>query len=581
MERKLAAILSADVQGYSRLMGEDEEATIRTLTAHRELMTSLIQQHRGRVVDSPGDNLLAEFASAVEAVQAAVAIQQELQARNAALPPPRQMHYRMGINVGDVVVEGERLYGEGVNIAARLEGLAEAGGICISGPVHEYIENKLALRYAYLGEQRVKNITKPVRVYKVQLAAETTAPVTGGEPAAALPLPDKPSIAVLPFVNMSADPEQEYFSDGITEDLITDLSQLSGLFVIARNSVFTYKGKAVKVQEVSRGLGVRYVVEGSVRKAGNRLRITAQLVDATTGGHLWAERYDRELIDIFTLQDEVTRQIVAALQVKLTQGEQERLVRRTTDNLEAYDYCLRGWEYFHRATKEANAQARQMFEQAIELDSGFGGAYAGLGMTHWLEWLWQWNQDTQTLERALELTQRAVALDDSLPQAHTLLGWVHLFRKRYEEALTEIEQAIALNPNDADAHARLGGALIFVGRADEAIGLEEKAMRLDPHYPPLYLSFLGLAYYWTGQYEAAVTSLKRALIRNPDFLAAHLHLAVAYGELGREEEARAEVSEVLRINPHYSLEGVRQRLPFKDPAALERLLAVLRRAGLE
>src|SRR6266581_129379 len=448
MERKLTAILSADVKGYSRLMGEDEEATIRTLTTYRQVMTTLIQQHRGRVVDSPGDNLLAEFASAVDAVRCAVDVQHELKVRNAELPDHRKMEFRIGINVGDVIVEGEKLYGDGVNIAARLEGLAEPGGICIAGTVYDQVKNKLALRYEYLGEQEVKNIAEPVRVWRVLLEPEVAvsaveagssrskvqgpksksesykhrsqwavvamiglllgvgtvvavrerflpAPSTqhltpNTQPA--LAVPDKPSIVVLPFTNMSGDPEQEYFSDGMTEDLITDLSKLSGVFVIARNSVFTYKGKAVEVGEVSRRLGVRYLVEGSVRKAGNRVRINAQLVDATTGGHLWAERYDRELQDIFALQDEVTQKIVFALKIQLTPEEQARFRQAPTNNLDAYDSFLRGQTYFWRYTREANSQARQMFERAIELDPQYAGAYAVLGWTYLVEWLSQWSQ---------------------------------------------------------------------------------------------------------------------------------------------------------------------------------------------
>ena len=397
MERKLAAIFSADVVGYSRLMGEDEEATIRTLTAYREVMTTLIQQHRGRVVDSPGDNLLAEFASVVDAVRCAAEIQHDLKTRNAELPDQRQMHYRIGINLGDVIVEGERLYGDGVNIAARLESLAEPGGICISGTVYEHVENKLALNYEYLGEQTVKNIARPVRVYRVKIDGETGAtvgaarrgrpssqprkmrpayrwiiaglvllavvgvavrywssPIPSTQPPApstqaapaALPLPDKPSLVVLPFVNMSEDPKQEYFSDGFTEDLTTALTKVSGLFVIARNSAFTYKGKAVDIKAVSRELGIRYVLEGSVRRADSRVRINAQLVDGLSATHVWAESYDRELKDIFAVQDEVRQKIVFALKVKLTPEEQARFKRAPTANLEAYDFLLRGGSLF-------------------------------------------------------------------------------------------------------------------------------------------------------------------------------------------------------------------------------------------
>jgi len=351
MERKLTAILSADVKGYSRLMGEDEEATIRTLTIYREEMATIIKQHRGRVVDSPGDNLLADFASVVDAVQGAVAIQRELKTRNAELLANRQMEYRIGINVGDVVVEGERIYGDGVNIAARVEGLAEAGGICISEAVHMQIKNKLPFKYAYQGEHQVKNIADPVRVYRVEIETEAAASTISAEQPAELPLPDKPSIAVLPFTNMSSEPEQEYFSDGMTEDIITDLSKIAGLFVIARNSTFTYKGQAVDIGEVSRKLGVRYILEGSVRKAGSRVRITAQLIDATTNGHLWAERYDRELDDIFALQDEMTRQIVGALKVTLAPEEHTRVQRVPTANLDAYDAFLRGLDAYRNLPK--------------------------------------------------------------------------------------------------------------------------------------------------------------------------------------------------------------------------------------
>ncbi len=403
------------------------------------------------------------------------------------------------------------------------------------------------------------------------------------QPEPALALPDKPSIAVLPFVNMSEDPKQEYFSDGMTEDLITDLSKLSDLFVIARNSVFTYKGKAVDVEEVSWKLGVRYVLEGSVRKADNRVRVTAQLVDATTGGHLWAERYDRELKDIFTLQDEIVQKIVAALAVKLAEGEQERLVRRYTGNLEAYDYFLRGKEYFSRFTKEANAQARQMFEKAVELDSKYAAAYAALGWIHLTDWTWQWSHDPQSLDQAFELAQKAVALDDSLPLAHAVLGQVYLWKNRqHEQAIAEVERAIAFDPNDADSYVALAHILSFTERRKEAIGLMEKAMRLNPHYPAFYLFTLGFAYCETGRSEEAIAAQKRALTRNPDLLWAHVCLAACSGSLGQEEKARAEVAEILRLNPNFSLEVYMQTSPFKDqPEAEKHMHDALRKAGLK
>jgi len=584
IERKLAAILSADVKGYSRLMGEDEVATIRTLTTYREVMSTLIRQYRGRVVDSPGDNLLAEFASVVDAVQCAVETQRELTARNADLPPERKMEFRIGINLGDVIVEGERIYGDGVNLAARLEGLAEAGGICISGIVYDQVEtklNSLNLGYEYLGAQTVKNIAKPVPVYRVQMEPGQSSSSASREKTPTLALPDKPSIAVLPFANMSGDPEQEYFSDGITEDLITDLSKLSGLFVISRNSVFLYKGKAVKPEQVSRELGVRYLLEGSVRKAGSRVRITAQLIDATSGYHLWAERYDRELQDIFALQDEVTQKIVAALEVKLTEGEQGRLGRAPTDNLEAYDCFLRGLEYHAQRTQGANAQARQMFERAIALDPEFAAAYAFLGRTYLMEMIYQWNQDPQTQEKIFALGQQAVTLDDSQPAAHETLGLAYLGKKQHAQAIAEAEKAVALDPNYADAYVTLAEIFSFAGRPQEAISLVEQAMRLNPRYPFSYLWALGHAYRLVGRLEEAIIALKRVVMRNPDQITAHVLLAVIYSELGREEEARAEVAEILRISPHYSLEVVRQRIPYKDPALLERQVAALRKVGLK
>jgi adenylate cyclase len=641
MERKLAAIFSADVKGYSRLMGEDEEATIRTLTAYREVMTTLIQARRGRVVDSPGDNLLAEFASVVDAVRCAVEIQRELKVRNTDLPDQRKMEFRIGINLGDVVVEGERLYGDGVNIAARLESLAEPGGICISGTVYEHVENKLVLTYEYLGEQTVKNIAKPVRVWRIKMEpeevgspkSEVRSPESKGESQKtrrvgiahrawvvvglalivgvivtvcylarpplspqssalitqeaqpALPLPDKPSIAVLPFTNMSGDPEQEYFSDGMTEDLITDLSRLSGLFVIARTSAFTYKGKAVKVEDVGRELGVRYVLEGSVRKADNRVLITAQLVETRTGYHVWAERYDRPLHDLFALQEEVRRKIVAYLALKLTDEEQEWWERAYTRNLEAYDYLLRGLEYQWHFTKEAFVQGRQMYQKAIELDPTYAVAYAWMGWTYFMEWAYQLSDDPQALEQAFAMEQQAIALDDSSPLAHDILGAVYLWRnKQHEQSIAEAKRAIALSPNFYSPYSVLGISLIFAGRPAEAIDELEKAIRLNPRNPlylETYLAVLGAAYSSTGRVEEAITTLKRAVSLVPNDPGPHQILASIYSALGREEEARAEAAEVLRLNPSFSLEGLKQRLPFKDPAKTEQYLASLRKAGLK
>jgi adenylate cyclase len=487
------------------------------------------------------------------------------------------MEFRIGINLGDVIVEEDRIYGDGVNIAARVEGLAEPGGVCISGTVYDQVENKLALQFEHLGEQTVKNIKKAVRIYRVRIGSNEFAPAAGAD----LKLPDKPSIAVLPFVNISGDPEQEYFSDGLTEDLITDLSKISGLFVIARNSVFTYKGKAVKVDQVGRELGVRNVLEGSVRRAGDRVRITAQLVDAKTGGHLWAERYDRDLKDIFALQDEVAQKIGAALSVKLTGDERERLVQRETDNLEAFDCYLRGLEYYSRFTKEAHAKARLMFEKAIALDPGYALPYAKLGMLHFVEWSWGLSQNPRSLEQAFELGRRAISIDNSLPEAYYLLGTVYMWKKQHELAITVVERGIDLNPNDADLCLKLSEVLTYVEkRQGEAIKLAKKAMRLNPHLPMYYWWVLGLAYWSANRYEESIEAFKQACIRNPDFMPTHLLLAITHSETGRKEWAESEVAEVLRINPGYSLKLFKETFPFRDQAVIERILEALRRAGL-
>jgi adenylate cyclase len=435
----------------------------------------------------------------------------------------------------------------------------------------------LDLNYKFQGEHTVKNIKTPVRVYRVRKKSSIT--VSGDE--VEYKLPDRPSIAVLPFVNISGDPEQEYFSDGITEDLITDLSKVSGLFVIARNSVFTFKGMAVKVKELGKKLGVRYVLEGSVRKAGNRVRITAQLVDASTEGHLWAERYDRELIDIFSLQDEVTQKIVTALTVKLTEDEQEHLLHKDTNNLEAYDYNLRGLESIYRYTKESMAEARRMLEKAINIDPEYASAYSNLGKCHWANWANGWSQDPQSLEQASELSQRAIALDDSLTSARIVLSDVYLWKKIHDQAIAVIERAVKLNPNCADAIEQQGEILIWAGRPQEGMELVRKAMRLNPIYPVWYLSNLGHAYFLADQHDEAIEIFKRALIVNPDFLPIHLILALIYAEKGFKEAAMVEVAEILRISPETpSLKAWCQRLPYKDHRVSERIIEGLREAGL-
>jgi adenylate cyclase len=617
VERKLAAILSADVEGYSRLMGEDEVATVRTITAYREAMASAVARHAGRVVDAPGDNVLAEFSSVVDAVQCAVEIQGELRPRNAALPVSRQMRFRIGINLGDVIVEGERLYGDGVNIAARLEGLAEGGGICLSGAAYDQVEGKLPLGYDFLGEHAVKNIARPVRVYRLRLEPGS-APVASlgrrggqrrrvaavvvavavlvvvgaaglfgwrwlGAPASSpgLALPDRPSVAVLPFANLSRDPAQEYFSDGVTEDLITGLSKVSGLFVIARNSVFTYKGRAVNVGEVGRDLGVRYVLEGSIQRAGDRVRITAQLVDAGTGYHVWAERYDREVRDIFAVQDDVTQRIVGALAVKLTEGERGRMGRVPTGNPEAYDVVLQGWGVFKRTTRETNAEARRLFVKALDLDPQYARAYVGLGWAHLQSWQLLWSTDPESLERARELAQRAIALDDTLADAHRLLAQISLWKKEHDSAIAQAERALALAPNHADGYETLAEMLGWAGRAEESLRFIGRAMRLNPRYPFYYLWTLGHASFLAGRTQDAMDAFRKIVEENPNFLPAHAYLAVLYTEMGRQEEARAAWEVTSRLSPGASLAIIRERLPYRRPADLDRFLTALHQAGLK
>jgi adenylate cyclase len=643
MERKLAAILSADVAGYSRLMEDDEVGTIHTLNARREVTDSRIHQHRGRIVGTAGDSILAEFASAVDAVQCAIEIQRELKAKNADLPPERKMEFRIGINVGDVVVEGEQLYGDGVNVAARLQTLADVGGVFISGTVYDQVKTKLALGYEWLGEQTVKNIVEPVRVWRVRLdeagangeagspRSEVRSPESKKEspkprrlstarlprtaalaatgilllvgiivavqylslrpptpsaniPPEALPLPDKPSIAVLPFATLSNDPEREYFGDGLTHDLITDLAKLSDLVVIAYRSTLTYKGKAVKVQEVSKELRVRYVLEGSVRETGTRILITAQLVDGNTGGHEWADRYDRPLHDLYAVQEEVRRKILLHLGLKLRPEDEERLQRTYTPNLAAYNDAMHAMESVWRGTPADNAQARQLCEKAVALDPSYAVAYAIQGFAYVQAWVNQWTQDPQVLERAFALAQQALALDDFSPLAHELLGAVYLLRdKQYEQAIAEQKRAIAHGPSWFSAHTWLGVTLNFAGRPEETIPLLEQGLRLSPRSVVDYLPILANAYRLTGRYEEAIATYKKVLAVAPHYPIAHIGLTIVYSELGQEEEARAEAAEVLQLNPQFSLEGWRQRILslYKDPAKSERELAALRKAGLK
>jgi adenylate cyclase len=582
-KRKLTTMLSADVAGYSRLMGEDEEATVHTITAYREVMAALIEQHRGRVVDSPGDNVLAEFASVVDAVRCAVAVQNEFKARNAELPENRRMVFRIGINLGDVIEEGDRIYGDGVNIAARLEALADPGGICISGTAFDQVEAKLGLEFEYIGEKAVKNIKKPVRVYCVKLA-DSVSDVEMSQ----LPLPDKPSIAVLPFTNMSGDSGQEYIADGITENIIACLSKISEMFVISRNSTFIYKGKSVKIQEVGRNLGVHYILEGSVQKAGERVRITAQLVDSTTGHHLWAERYDRSMEDFFNLQDEITQEIVIALQVELTEGERARAYR-TTKDLEAWGYLVQAIGCFSRFTREDNAKARKLAIRATKLDPEDALAWTQLGWTHVMDAGFGTGESAKEhFKEAVTLAEKAVAMEDSNAEARSLLGYVRLFQKEYDKALVEGTKAIDLDPNNAYSHSILAHTMLFSGDFNGAIKMFHKAMRLSPYYPDWNLSNLGNAYYMSERYKEAIEAwehhhmlLKSRGLSERRFIIGHIGLTACYIRLGQEDLAKRHLKEVFRLNPNFSLENMRKLNPYRDPNHLEHIMSALRDAGLK
>jgi adenylate cyclase len=585
VKRKLAAIFSADVKGYSRLMGEDEEWTVRTLSAYRKIIRNLVQQYRGRVVDAPGDNVLAEFASVVDAVQCAVEIQQVLKAKNAMLPENRRMEFRIGINLGDVIEEGDSIYGDGVNIAARLESLAEAGGICISGSAYEQIENKLPLRYDYLGEHQVKNIVKPVRVYRAQIESEavTRKPLeTASKDKMALPLPDKPSIAVLPFVNMSDDPKQEFFSDGMTEEIITALSKSPYLFVIARQSTFAYKGKPVKVKQVSEELGVRYVLEGSVRRSGEKVRITAQLIDAMTGYHLWAERYDRDLREIFALQDEIALRILKTVHEKLQSGVYLRILGKGAGNIEAFLKAIEAREHFYRTTKEDNAMARRLYEEAIALDPNYSLAYASLAWTHMADiWFGTSKSPKESVERAIELGQRAVALDESEATGHSSLGYFYVFARQFDKAVAHAERGLALDSNSSAILFNSGAPLVYSGRPEEAIPLLQKAIRLNPFAPAIFFDTLSTAYRMVGRFDEAVEQAKKGVEREPENHYTHLTLASACISAGHEEEARDAAAEVLKINPMFSLEQLPKIIPFRDRSFMDRTIEDLRKAGLK
>jgi adenylate cyclase len=577
MERRLAAIFAADVAGYSRLVGLDEEGTIERLRAHRrDLIDPKIAEHQGRIVKTTGDGMLVEFASPVRAVRCAIEVQQGMADRNANESENRRIKFRIGINLGDVIVEDGDIFGDGVNVAARLEGIAEPGAIYVSRALRDFIHDP-EIVLDDLGDRTLKNIAGPVRVFRIGLPGLTAGTAQAGPPA----VPDKPSIAVLPFMNMSSDAEQEFFSDGITEDLITDLSKISGLFVIARNSSFAYKGRSVRVQDIAQDLGVRFVLEGSLRKIGNRVRITAQLIDAANGGHLWADRFDRDLTDIFSMQDEVVEQIVGALAVKLTRGDEQRLRRRGTSNVEAYECWLRAREVMARGSREALAESRALHRRAIEIDPHFATPHAGLSLAAISEYASGWAADPEhALDEAERWARRALELDELEPVGHMALGNTLLWRRDHDGALAECRRMIEIDPNFAQGYGATGLVQVYSGQPAEALESFAAGMRLDPLYPAILLHFVAQAHFALGNYQAAAERLLERIARNPATDASRMILAACYGHLGRADEARAVWAELLQVNPDFSLAQRERVLPYKNASDFRRIADGLAKAGL-
>jgi len=613
--RQLAAILAADAVEYSRLMRADEVATVTALKRAREVFARLITTHRGRLLDTAGDSVLAEFTSAVDAVKCAVAVQQELASLNADIATERRMPFRVGVNLGDVVSDGQTLFGDGVNVAARLQALAEPGGIRISGSVHDLVRNKLDLVFEFTGRQTVKNIDEPIPVYRIghgharpiaNLARWLSTRWVASALAVVLVVglavvwlawigpsfrtgtaermdikQDRPSLVVLPFANLSNDPSQEYFSDGIGGDVTTDLSRLDSLRVISRHTALTYKGQNVPVGNVARDLGVRYVIDGSVQKAGDRVRINVQLTDAKDGHQMWAERFDRPASDLFAIQDEIAQRVVKVLALTLSDVERKRFAARYTTSVEAYDLFLRGQSFYTQSTKEGNAQARELFLRAIRLDPKFARAYAALALTRNEDARYGWSNDPEaSMQRALDLARHAVELDNSIPQTWWVLGNLYINDRQFDLGVAAAERALALDPNSADAYVNLAFGRVYQGRPQDAIPIVLKAMKLNPRYPTQYPSILGRAHYHLKQYSEAVQILRQVMDMNPGRTRPHLYLILSYVALGKLDDARWEAEQVLVHDPSFRVDQLGQVLPISDPAELSRMKADLRRAGL-
>jgi len=583
-KHKLAAVLSADVVGYSRLMAEDEVATIRMLSACRDKISTHVHENGGRVVDFIGDNMLAEFSSALDAVDCAVKIQNALDQLNAKLDEHRRMHFRIGIDLGEILIDKDVIYGDGVNIASRLEGLAEPGGICISEFVYTQVHNKLDVGFVDIGTKKLKNIPTPVKVYKaVEQENETTTLVTEAIPdqEISLPLPNKPSLAVLPFVNLSDDSKQDYFSDGLTMDIMTALVRIPGLFLISEISMFSYKSQAPSILALGRQLGVSHVLDGGVRKEGDRIRITARLIETTTGRQVWAERYDRKIGAIFIVQDEITERIVEAMDIKLVTGEMAHTIRKVLRNSAALEYYYRGWEALFGSTKDDIKEAQQMFEETIRLEPESSFGYALAAWAHWLSVDQGLSEDTAlSLERAIELARKAENLEDFTGLSHLVMAQIHLYKHEHDQALEAVQKAVLARPSCDLSYVAKANILTYLGRPTEAIDLAKFAIRLAPVYPPFFQKTLAAAFYGSGRYEKAIESAKEVLKSDEDNVDAFLILAGANAALDQQEEASKAATKIKRIKPDFSIKKYAETQPYSDPKILEQVTSMLQRAGL-
>jgi TolB-like protein/class 3 adenylate cyclase/cytochrome c-type biogenesis protein CcmH/NrfG len=584
VNRRLAAILCGDVASYSRLMGDDEEGTLAALKAHRrELIDPLLTQHQGRIVKTTGDGILIEFASVIDAVRCAVVIQQGMEDRNANVALNQRILFRVGINLGDIIIEDGDIFGDGVNVAARLEALAQPGEIYVSASVREQLGEKLPLAFADMGEYNVKNIARPIHAYRVEKRGEPSVSVAANVEKRSLALPDRPSIAALPFQNMSGDAEQDYFCDGMVEDIITGLSRIKWLFVIARNSSFIYKDRAVDVKQIGRELGVRYVLEGSVRKGGNRVRITAQLNDVATGSHIWAERYDRGLADVFAVQDEITEAIVAAIEPQLYATESFRAQRKPPDSMDAWDLVMRALSHYWRVTRQDNVVAQELLEKAIAIDPNYGQALGVLAASRTFSAHMGWADRAATLPNAKCAALAAIRADSEDPWAHHALGCVYLFTRHFDDSLAEFELALRLNPNFSLAQGYYGLALSYCGRWEEGDQAVRRALRLSPRDPSsaVYTGIAAYAQFIGRNYDEAMRLAREAIRQRGDFVGAHRVFTAAAGMAGEAKVAATALRELRRVQPNISLAWIMDQMPIKQDADREHYMEAFRRAGLD